>query len=71
MDKFVSAFVISWNFGKVKQGIRNAYQIKRYGDVIVDGQFKFGADNAIVVALPNDVTMAKRVPKKSVERRTE
>lgn len=58
-------YVISWNFSKVKQGIRNAYQIKRYGDVIVDGQFKFGEDKAIVVTLPNDVTIAKRVPRKS------
>ena len=39
------------------------YQIKQYKDNIVDEQFKFGEDKAIVVTLPDDVKIAKRIKK--------
>jgi hypothetical protein len=53
-------YVIAWNFRKVKQNKLNEYQIKKYDDVIVADQFKYGEDKAVVVAMPNDVTMARR-----------
>jgi len=55
-------YLISWNFRKVKQNILNEYQIRKYDSVIVADQFKFGEDRNIVVAMPNDVVMARKVP---------
>lgn len=54
-------YVITWDFTQIKRGILNKYQIKQYSDNVVDEQFKFGEDKAIVVTLPDDVKIAKRV----------
>merc|ERR1712137_908936 len=56
-------YVITWDFRQVTRGILNKYQIKQYSDNIVDEQFKFGEDKAIVVTLPDDVKIAKRIVK--------
>ncbi|KAF9361228.1 hypothetical protein BGX34_007273 [Mortierella sp. NVP85] len=52
-------FVITWNFRRVKNG-HYEYQIKQYGDDVVDNNFKYGQDRSIIVALPNDVTALPR-----------
>ena len=57
-------YVITWDFKKVIKGILHEYQIKQYRDNIVDEQFKFGEDKAIIVTLPDDVKIAKRALKK-------
>jgi len=56
-------FVVTWNFRKVKQNHLNEYQIKEYKEVVVADQFRYGNDKAIVVATPNDVSMARKVVK--------
>ncbi|KAJ1978042.1 Vacuolar import and degradation protein 27 [Dimargaris verticillata] len=53
-------YVISWNFRRVLQGHRYDYQIKKYADQVVADNFRFGQDRAIVVALPQDVTMVTK-----------
>jgi hypothetical protein len=45
----------------VKQGHLYDYQIKRYQDDVMADNFKFGQNRAIIVALPNDVTMATKL----------
>jgi len=56
-------YVITWNFRKVKQNQLNEYQVKQYKEVVVADQFRYGSDKAIVVATPNDVSMAQKVVK--------
>jgi len=53
-------YVITWNFRKVKQNKLDEYQIKRYNDIIVADQYKYGDDQAVIVTMPNDVTMARK-----------
>lgn len=53
-------YVITWDLKKVKQGKLGEYQIKKYYDDVVADNFKFGADKAIVVTLPDDVTMVAK-----------
>ncbi|CAG8438538.1 16246_t:CDS:10 [Acaulospora morrowiae] len=53
-------FVVTWNFRSVKQGNIYNYQIKRYDDVVVADNFRFGQDRSIVVTLPHDVTLTKK-----------
>ena len=54
-------YVITWNFRRVKQGYTKDYQIKKYSEVVMADQFLYGRDKAIVVALPNDVTMTTKL----------
>jgi hypothetical protein len=42
------AFVIAWNFRRVKLGNVNSYTIKRYDDKVVADSFKFNGDRDIV-----------------------
>jgi VID27 C-terminal WD40-like domain/VID27 PH-like domain len=51
-------FIVTWSFRAVKQGKKEAYQVKRYRDTIVADEFEFGNDGKIVVTLPNDVCIA-------------
>ncbi|KAJ1917553.1 Vacuolar import and degradation protein 27 [Tieghemiomyces parasiticus] len=53
-------YVITWNFRRVLQGHRYDYHIKKYADNVVADNFRYGKSRAIVVALPQDVTMATR-----------
>ncbi|KAF7775973.1 hypothetical protein Agabi119p4_4366 [Agaricus bisporus var. burnettii] len=48
-------FVIAWDFGKVKKGLVDRYEIKKYEDHVVQDNFKFGDDKEIIVALDNNV----------------
>ena len=63
-------YIVTWNFRRVKQGKLNDYQLKSHNDTVVAGNFKFGQDRNIVVALPHDVTLVNkkqlRSPKQSL-----
>ena len=53
-------FVISWDFKKVQKGKLDAYHIKKYADTVVADSFRWGQDQSIIVALPDDVAMIKK-----------
>ncbi|KAF7969306.1 hypothetical protein HWV62_27735 [Athelia sp. TMB] len=48
-------FVVAWDFKKVKKGQLDKYEIKKYEDMVVQDNFKFGDDKNIIVALQNNV----------------
>ncbi|KAF7301722.1 hypothetical protein MIND_00737800 [Mycena indigotica] len=48
-------FVIAWDFNKVRKGMLDKYEIKRYEDVVVQDNFRFGDDQEIIVAMANNV----------------
>ncbi|KAG8830145.1 hypothetical protein FRC18_008586 [Serendipita sp. 400] len=50
-------FVIAWNFSKVKKGILDSYDVKRYTGNVVEDNFSFGNDKDIIVTLQDDVLM--------------
>ena len=41
-------YVIAWDFGKVKKGQMDQYEIKKYEDLVVQDNFRFGDDKQIV-----------------------
>lgn len=41
-------YVVAWDFGKVKKGLYDKYEIKKYEDQVVQDAFKFGDDKEIV-----------------------
>jgi len=53
-------YIIAWDFKKVKKGILDRYEIRRYNDAVVQDDFRFSTDNDIVVALKNHVVMATK-----------
>jgi VID27 C-terminal WD40-like domain/VID27 PH-like domain len=61
-------FIVTWNFRAVKQGKKDAYQIKRFKDSIVADQFAYGNDGKIVITLPNDVTLNNFTPARRARR---
>ncbi|KAA1466428.1 VID27 cytoplasmic protein [Dentipellis sp. KUC8613] len=60
-------YVIAWDFGKVKKGQMDRYEIKKYEDLVVQDNFRFGDDKEIIVALQNNVLS---VNKKNLRRPT-
>ncbi|KAI0284219.1 VID27 cytoplasmic protein [Russula aff. rugulosa BPL654] len=60
-------YVIAWDFGKVKKGQMDKYEIKKYEDLVVQDNFRFGDDKEIIVALQNNVLS---VNKKSLRKPT-
>ena len=63
-------FAISWSLDKVLKGIDDVYTIKRYDSQIVENNFEFGSNRNMIVALKDDVSMARmktfRKPSKEV-----
>lgn len=53
-------YVITWNFRRVKAGRLYDYTIKKYPTTVVAGRFGFGNDKNVIVALPDDVTLANK-----------
>lgn len=53
-------YIITWNFRKVKQNKLLEYTMKKYGDIVVADHFRYNQETAVVVALPNNVTMARK-----------
>jgi VID27 C-terminal WD40-like domain len=41
-------YVIAWDFAKVKKGQMDKYEIKKYEDLVVQDNFRFGDDKQIV-----------------------
>lgn len=60
-------YIIDWNLKKVLRGAKAPYTIKRYTDEVRADDFKFGSDQNVIVALPNEVNM---VGKKQLKRPT-
>jgi len=60
-------FVVAWDFKKVKKGLLDRYEIKKYEDFVVQDNFKFGDDKEIIVALQNNVLA---VSKKNLKKPT-
>ncbi|KAI1844884.1 hypothetical protein JX266_008900 [Neoarthrinium moseri] len=50
-------YIIDWNLKKVIRGAKAPYTIKRYSDEVKADDFKFGTDQNVIVALPNEVNM--------------
>ncbi|KAJ7638872.1 VID27 cytoplasmic protein-domain-containing protein [Roridomyces roridus] len=53
-------FVIAWDFNKVKKGQLDKYEIKKYEDMVVQDNFRFGDDKEIIVALANNVVAVNK-----------
>ncbi len=60
-------FVVNWSFEAVKRGKLGEYQIRRYADRVVQDEYGYNSRN-IIVALPDDVTLAKRTALKKPTR---
>ncbi|KAI0399972.1 VID27 cytoplasmic protein [Xylaria palmicola] len=50
-------YIIDWNLKKVVRGAKAPYIIKRYTENVMADDFKFGSDQNVIVALPNEVNM--------------
>lgn len=50
-------YIIDWNLKKVVRGAKAPYIIKRYTEDVKADDFKFGSDQNVIVALPNEVSM--------------
>lgn len=55
-------FLITWDFAAIKRNRLFEYEIAEFHDKIVAEQFAYKRDASIVVTMPNDVALAKRVP---------
>ncbi|KAJ7228629.1 VID27 cytoplasmic protein-domain-containing protein [Mycena pura] len=53
-------FVIAWDFNKVKKGLLDKYEIKKYEDLVMQDTFRFGDDKEIIVALANNVVVVNK-----------
>ena len=53
-------FIVTWDFRKVKQGVRDCYKIKKTDDTIVDNVFRFGREDQVVVNQQEDLYVEKR-----------
>ncbi|RYP09996.1 hypothetical protein DL764_000925 [Monosporascus ibericus] len=60
-------YIIDWNLKKVLRGAKAPYIIKRYTEDVKADDFKFGTDQNVIVALPNEVNM---VGKQALKRPT-
>jgi len=60
-------YIIAWDFAKVRKGQIDKYEIKKYEDLVVQDNFRFGDDKEIIVALQNNVLS---VNKKSLRKPT-
>jgi len=50
-------YIVDWNLQKVLRGAKAPYIIKRYTEDVKADDFKFGTDQNVIVALPNEVQM--------------
>ena len=60
-------YIVDWNLKKVLRGAKAPYIIKRYTEDVKADDFKFGTDQNVIVALPNEVSM---VGKQALKRPT-
>ncbi|GAP90891.1 putative VID27 cytoplasmic protein [Rosellinia necatrix] len=50
-------YIVNWNLKKILRGAKAPYIIKRYVEDVKADDFKFGSDQNVIVALPNEVNM--------------
>ncbi|KAI1489869.1 VID27 cytoplasmic protein-domain-containing protein [Biscogniauxia mediterranea] len=50
-------YIVDWNLKKILRGAKAPYIIKRYTEDVKADDFKFGTDENVIVALPNEVNM--------------
>ncbi|KAI5467061.1 VID27 cytoplasmic protein-domain-containing protein [Mariannaea sp. PMI_226] len=53
-------YIIEWNLKRILKGMKTPYKIKRYEEEVKADDFKFGSDNNVIVALPNEVNMVAK-----------
>ncbi|KAG8865237.1 hypothetical protein FRB96_000127 [Tulasnella sp. 330] len=63
-------YIVAWDFLKVKKGILDKYEIRKYEDAVVQDDFRFANDQDIVVALKNNVLMANKKELKKPTRKS-
>lgn len=52
-------FAITWSIKNILNGIEKPYTVKRYDSNVVEDNFEFGSNKNVIVALKDDVSMAK------------
>ncbi|SCU96344.1 LAME_0F15940g1_1 [Lachancea meyersii CBS 8951] len=58
-------FAITWSLKKVLRGDKMSYLIKKYNSLIMEDNFRYGSDNNVILALKDNVKMAKKSKFKS------
>ncbi|CEP64611.1 Vid27p LALA0_S12e02894g [Lachancea lanzarotensis] len=53
-------FAITWSLKKVLRGDKMSYLIKKYNSLIMEDNFRYGSDNNVILALRDNVKMAKK-----------
>jgi len=53
------SYLVTWDFRKVKRGIRDCYKIKRTGEII-EAKFRYAKKDQVVVNMPHDIYTEKR-----------
>ncbi|ORY67185.1 vacuolar import and degradation protein [Pseudomassariella vexata] len=53
-------YVVDWSLKKILRGAKAPYIIKRYADDVKADDFKFGTDENVILALPNEVSMVSK-----------
>ena len=59
-------YIVTWNFKKVKQGVRDSYKIKCTSDTVVDNVFRFGRDDQVVINMQDNLYVEERAVRKGV-----
>ncbi|SMN19779.1 similar to Saccharomyces cerevisiae YNL212W VID27 Cytoplasmic protein of unknown function [Maudiozyma saulgeensis] len=52
-------FAITWSIKSITQNADKPYSVKRYESDVVEDNFEFGSNKKVIVALKDDVSMAK------------
>ncbi|SCV05306.1 LANO_0H04566g1_1 [Lachancea nothofagi CBS 11611] len=53
-------FAITWSLKKVLRGDKMSYLIKKYNSLIMEDNFRYGSDRNVILALKDNVKMAKK-----------
>lgn len=63
-------FAITWSIKSILKHVEKPYSIKRYDSDVIEDNFEYGSDKKVIVALKDDVSMAKirtfRKPNKNI-----
>ncbi|KAI5956740.1 VID27 [Candida jiufengensis] len=53
-------YIIIWSLSKILKNDASPYQVKNYKQNIIADNFKYGSNNRLIMALPDDVNMVSR-----------
>lgn len=53
-------FAITWSLKKIVKGDKTPYLIKKYNSPIMEDNFRYGSDRKVILALKDNVTMARK-----------